>query len=84
MDGVVCSPKEAAMLREEMWEDFLIVTPNIRLPWQAIEGDDQNPDRSRTPREAFDLGSSHIVVGRPVTKAENPQQVIDIIVQDIQ
>ena len=38
-----------------MGADFLVVTPNIRLPEQVIVGDDQNPDRARTPREAFDM-----------------------------
>ncbi|MEI6711383.1 MAG: orotidine 5'-phosphate decarboxylase / HUMPS family protein [bacterium] len=83
VDGAVCAPKEAEMLRNEMGEDFLIVTPNVRLPGQVVENDDQNPDRSRTPKEAFDLGASHIVVGRPITKAEHPPAVINLIMEDV-
>lgn len=83
MDGVVCSPAEARMLREYFGDDFLIVTPNIRLPDTVVKDDDQNPNRSRTPKEAIAEGASHIVVGRPITESPDPQAVITTMLQDI-
>ena len=67
MDGVVASPQEAAAIREACGEGFLIVTPGIRPA-----GSDVN-DQSRiaTPSGALKNGSTHIVVGRPITKAED-------------
>ncbi len=68
LSGVVCSPKEAAAMRELLGEDALVVTPGVR-PHGAALGDQS---RVATPKDAFDAGASHIVVGRPVTQAENP------------
>lgn len=68
LSGVVASPQEAAMLRRELGEDAFIVTPGVRPKGSAI-GDQS---RIATPKEAFDAGASHIVVGRPITDAENP------------
>lgn len=67
-DGVVASPLEAALLRERYPEPFVIVTPGIRPEWAA--GGDQR--RTLSPGEAFRRGASHIVVGRPVTAADDP------------
>lgn len=67
-DGVVASGVEAAVLRRELGEDFLIVSPGIR-PQQAA--DDQR--RVVTPRQAFENGADFIVVGRPITRAADPQ-----------
>ena len=67
MDGVVASPQEAAGIRSACGPEFLIVTPGVRPAGASI--DDQS--RIATPAGAFKNGSSHIVVGRPITKAED-------------
>ena len=67
MDGVVASPQEAAAIREACGEGFLIVTPGIRPAGAAVN--DQS--RIATPAGALKNGSTHIVVGRPITKAED-------------
>jgi orotidine-5'-phosphate decarboxylase len=66
--GVVASAQEAATLRAEMGDDFVIVTPGVRPP--GVEHDDQA--RVVTPAEAIASGASYIVVGRPITEAEDP------------
>ena len=68
LDGVVCSPLEAEMISNELGTDFLKVTPGIR-PKGAARNDQQ---RITTPEEAKTLGSTHIVVGRPITQSEHP------------
>ncbi len=68
LDGVVCSSHEAGMLRAALGPDFLTVTPGIRL----ASDDVQDQKRVATPRFAKDEGASAIVVGRGITKAENP------------
>lgn len=67
LNGVVCSAKEALMVKERSPEDFLIVTPGVRLNTQ---GHDQK--RVTSPKEAFDMGATHIVVGREITKSNDP------------
>ena len=67
LSGVVCSPMEAAAMRGLLGEDALVVTPGVR-PHGAALGDQS---RVATPKDAFDAGASHIVVGRPVTRADN-------------
>ena len=68
LDGVVCSPWEAAMVKESCGPSFLTVTPGIRFADAAA--DDQV--RIATPARARELGSDYIVVGRPVTAAPDP------------
>jgi orotidine-5'-phosphate decarboxylase len=68
LDGVVCSPLEAGLVRERCGPSFLTITPGIRQ--SQLVGDDQ--ERVTTPKMAKELGSSGIVVGRPITKASNP------------
>ncbi|SGW70712.1 orotidine-5'-phosphate decarboxylase [Staphylococcus argenteus] len=68
LDGVVCSPLESRMLTDELGESFLKVTPSIRP--KGASQDDQH--RITTPEEARQLGSTHIVVGRPITQSDNP------------
>lgn len=75
-DGVVSSAQEAQMIRQATTPEFLIVTPGIRLP--ADSQDDQI--RIVTPQDAAQAGVNHIVVGRPITKAEQPQQALQIFV----
>ncbi|MDX5476240.1 MAG: orotidine-5'-phosphate decarboxylase [Bacillaceae bacterium] len=69
LDGVVCSAKETPLLSQELGGKFLKVTPGIRL------ADNDNDDQARvvTPSEASRLGSTSIVVGRTITKANNPK-----------
>ncbi|SGS82122.1 orotidine 5'-phosphate decarboxylase [Staphylococcus aureus] len=68
LDGVVCSPLESRMLTEKLGASFLKVTPGIRP--KGASQDDQH--RITTPEEARQLGSTHIVVGRPITQSDNP------------
>ena len=68
LDGVVCSPLEAAMVKDACGADFLTVTPGIRFADAAK--DDQV--RITTPARAREIGSDYIVVGRPVTAAPDP------------
>ena len=68
LDGVVCSPLEAQKVHEICGNDFLTVTPGVRFPDADIG--DQN--RVMTPAEAKKIGSDYIVVGRPITAANDP------------
>lgn len=68
LDGVVCSPLEAGMVKEACGKDFMAVTPGIRFADAAK--DDQV--RITTPARAREIGSDYIVVGRPITAAEDP------------
>ena len=68
LDGVVCSAREAAMLRQHLGQDFKLVTPGIR-PRNAEVGDQI---RVVTPADTIKLGSSYLVMGRPITKAPDP------------
>ena len=75
LDGVVCSPLETRAIRTEAGNNFVLVTPGVR-PSQA-KADDQS--RIATPEEAINLGSDFLVIGRPITRAENPQRVLQQI-----
>ena len=79
LDGVVASPKEAAAIRKACGSDFLIVTPGIR-PVGAASNDQS---RIATPAGAIKNGSTHLVVGRPITKAENKIAAVESIVSEI-
>jgi len=72
LDGVVCSAQEAKMLRETLGADFALVTPGIRPVGSAA--DDQK--RIVTPKQAMLDGSTHLVIGRPITKSDNPRQML--------
>lgn len=69
LDGVVCSPLEALKIKEACGQDFLTVTPGIRF---ADEQGKDDQKRVMTPLKAKDAGCDYIVVGRPITKANNP------------
>lgn len=68
LDGVVCSPLEAAAVKKACGQEFLSVTPGIRYPDSGA--DDQS--RVTTPARAREIGSDFIVVGRPITAAQDP------------
>ena len=68
LDGIVCSPLEAKMVHEACGKEFITVTPGIRFADSAL-GDQV---RVTTPQKAKEIGSDYIVVGRPITAAEDP------------
>ena len=68
-DGVVASPHEAALARAIGGKDFLVVTPGVRPEWSAKN----DQARAATPADALKAGASHIVCGRPITGANDPQ-----------
>ena len=79
-DGVVASPREAAGIRERCGKDFLIVTPGVRPAWAA--SNDQS--RIATPAAAIGNGSTHLVVGRPITRADNKQEAVRKILEEME
>ena len=68
LDGVVCSPLEAGKVHEKCGKDFVTVTPGVRF----ADGDKGDQKRVMTPEEAKKIGSDYIVVGRPITAADDP------------
>ena len=80
MDGVVCSALEAKMIREACGPDFLIVTPGIRPSFAATN--DQK--RIATPSSALQDGASRLVIGRPITQAEHPQEAVRLIIEEME
>lgn len=79
LDGVVCSAQEAKMLRETLGQDFSLVTPGIRPV--GSNADDQK--RIVTPKQAMLDGSTHLVIGRPITQASNPSQMLKDILASL-
>jgi len=75
IDGVVSSPLEADKIRAMVPDNFLIVTPGVRMAGQDV-GDQK---RIATPRNAIKAGASHIVVGRPITQANDPRSAAQAI-----
>ncbi|MGN0457396.1 MAG: orotidine-5'-phosphate decarboxylase [Eubacterium sp.] len=68
LDGVVCSPLEAGMVKDACSMDFITVTPGVRF----ADGDVGDQVRVTTPEKAKEIGSDYIVVGRPITQADDP------------
>lgn len=68
LDGVVCSPLEAGKVHETCGKDFITVTPGVRF----ADGELGDQKRVMTPAQAKEIGSDYIVVGRPITAAEDP------------
>lgn len=75
LSGVVCSAQEAGALRDACGEDFALVTPGIRPA--GASADDQR--RIVTPPDAIDNGSSYLVIGRPITRADDPAKALHAI-----
>ena len=80
LDGVVCSPQEVSRLRQQLPENFQLVTPGIRPAGSA--GGDQT--RIMTPTDAMTAGSSYLVIGRPITRADDPMQALEDIERSLQ
>lgn len=79
LDGIVCSAQEAKSLRQALDDKFCLVTPGIRP--QGSDANDQR--RIVTPKDAVSLGSDYLVIGRPITQAENPAQACADILQSL-
>lgn len=79
LDGVVTSPQEAKLIRDECGKDFLIVTPGIR----PIGSDIDDQTRISLPKYAIENGSNYLVVGRPIRSAENPKLAAQNILKEI-
>lgn len=72
LDGVVCSAQEVSLIKQVTGKEFVCVTPGIR-PAFAQEGDQR---RVMTPAEAVKIGSDYLVIGRPITQADEPTQAL--------
>jgi orotidine-5'-phosphate decarboxylase len=79
LDGVVCSAQEVTPLRTIISPEFSLVTPGIR-PADSVAGDQR---RIMTPSEAIQAGSTYLVIGRPITQAENPLLALESIEKEI-
>ncbi len=79
LNGVVCSAQEASELRRSFGDDFLLVTPGIRL----LDSKQDDQCRVVTPEKAIEDGASYLVIGRPITQAEDPCKVLRTINQGI-
>jgi len=78
-DGVICSPLEVPVLRDQLGVRPILMTPGIRMPGEP-EDDHQ---RSATPREAMDAGADFLVIGRPITQATNPREAAKKILDSL-
>jgi len=78
-DGVVCSSHEIKTIRKACGDDFITMVPGIR-PEGSNPGDQK---RVMTPKEAADIGATHLVIGRPITEADNPKQVLETILSTL-
>ncbi len=79
LDGVVCSAQEASMLKQKIGHNFKLVTPGIRPEFSEV-GDQH---RIMTPRDALLAGSDYLVIGRPITKSDNPLLSLNKVMQEI-
>lgn len=79
LDGVVCSPKEITPIRIACGEKFQLVTPGVR----PAGADLNDQKRVMTPNDAIKAGATHLVIGRPITGAENPRQAAKDILSDL-
>lgn len=77
--GAVCSPQEAAQLRQNCGDAFVLVCPGVRPTW-AQKGDQQ---RAMTPQQAMASGANYLVIGRPITQADDPAAAFERICQEI-
>ncbi len=79
LDGVVCSAHEIKRLRDLCGADFSLMVPGIR-PKGSAQGDQK---RIMTPKDALDAGATHLVIGRPITQADDPQKAAEDILKDL-
>lgn len=79
--GLICSGREAAVVKKELGKDFIVMTPGIRPEWTMVEGDDQK--RIVTPRDAVAAGADYLVVGRPIRDAKEPAEAALRLAEEI-
>ena len=79
LDGVVCSPQEITLLRETLDSNFELITPGIRPEW-SVTGDQK---RIMTPSQAMQAGGNYMVIGRPITQADQPMQALEKIEKEL-
>ncbi|MGE0109949.1 MAG: orotidine-5'-phosphate decarboxylase [Bdellovibrionales bacterium] len=80
LDGIICSPAEAKTLREACGPDFILMVPGIRPSWAAT-GDQK---RITTPKDAIEAGATYLVIGRPITGAEDPVEAAQKIAEELE
>ncbi|WP_417678117.1 orotidine-5'-phosphate decarboxylase [Roseibium sp.] len=80
MGGIVCSPQEAAAMRPVLGDELVMVTPGVR-PAGSAAGDQK---RIMTPGDAIRAGSDYLVVGRPISKADDPRAAAEAVVAEIE
>jgi len=79
MHGVVCSPREAQQLRSDQGDEFQLVTPGVR----PAGSDTADQRRVMTPQDAMNAGSNYLVIGRPITAADDPLQALQQIADSL-
>ena len=85
MHGIVCSPQEAKDVKEKLGEKFVTVCPGVRPKFTLNADGKSNDDQTRimTPADAIKQGVDFLVVGRPITRAENPLETAKLILEEI-
>ncbi|MDY6970169.1 MAG: orotidine 5'-phosphate decarboxylase / HUMPS family protein, partial [Spirochaetota bacterium] len=79
--GIVCSGHEVAMIRKELGDDLIVVTPGIRPAWSVVGEDDQK--RIVTPGTAVASGADYIVIGRPIRDAKDPVEAAKRVEEEV-
>ena len=80
MDGVVCSPWEAKIIKEKCGHEFKTVCPGVRPRWSAAN----DQERIMTPKDAILNGCDYLVIGRPITKHANPVEAAKLVLAEIE
>jgi orotidine-5'-phosphate decarboxylase len=80
VQGVVCSPEELEILSKTLEPNFKKLTPGVRPAWYGTK-DDQS--RVATPKQAVERGADYLVIGRPITKSDNPREAAQKIVEEL-
>ncbi len=80
--GIVCAPRDLITVAEIQVPDLIKITPNVRPTWFPMS--DQNASRTMAPQDALLHGAHYVVIGRPITTAQNPEHAAERILQDIE
>jgi orotidine-5'-phosphate decarboxylase len=83
LGGLILSSQEAEMLSKKKELLLTLNTPGIRPDWSLVAGDDQNKERVMTPGKAMEAGVKRIVVGRPITQAEDPRKAVELTLEEM-